>query len=282
MTLLDMGYKRQKLISDIARYAVLGFVALICIIPLIWIWSSAFKTRMEIFTAPFALPTSLEFTNIVDAWTVGRFNRYFLNSIRIAIPSTLGSLVLATMGGFATAKLRFPFREGVFLFFLFGMTLPFQSLMMPLYSTIRGFGLINNHLGVILPFIAFRLPFGVFFMRAFFRNLPDELMDSGRMDGCGDVRLFAYIMAPLAKPATATLMVFFFMMSWNEFLMPLLFLQRDVLRPLTLGMMFFQGRFSADYELIFAGITIITLPIVLVYIAFQRYFIHGLTAGALK
>lgn len=277
-----LKYKILKLAGNVLKYGVLIAFTAICLIPFFWVWSSALKTRMEIFLNPFGLPTSINFSNLVEAWHVGRFNRYFVNSVIITVPSVALVLVLSSMTGFALAKLKFLGRDGFFGMLMLGLTLPFQAVMIPLYFTISSMGLLNTHIGVILPMIAFGLPFGVFFMRAFFRDLPNELIDSARVDGCNDVQIFTRIMGPLAKPAMTTLLIFQFMMSWNNFIMPLLFLHRESLRPLTLGLMFFQGRYTSDYHLIFAGITIITLPIVALYVVFQRQFISGLTAGAIK
>jgi raffinose/stachyose/melibiose transport system permease protein len=154
--------------------------------------------------------------------------------------------------------------------------------MIPLYYQLLAMGLLGTYLAVILPSIAFGLPFGVFLMQSFFEDMPKELTEAGRVDGCSELRIFWSIMLPLARPALSTLVVFQFMRTWNEFLMPLLYLQDEALRPIPLGLMFFQGAYTRDIGLIAAGVSLATLPVILVYLLFQRQFVRGLTAGAVK
>ncbi len=277
-----MDYKTKKLVLNIIKYGVLLFFILVCLLPISWIWFSALKTKMEIFTNPFGMPSSLNFSNIIKAWTAGRFGKYFLNSVIIAVPTVLLVIASSSLAGFALGKLKFKGREWFFALFLLGLTLPFQALMIPLYYTLKDLNLLANYLGVIFPMTAYGLPFGVFFMRAFFKELPDELLEAARIDGCSNIKLFFVILLPLAKPAVISLFIFQFIASWNNFLMPLLFLQKEALRPLTLGLMFFSGAYTMDYGLVFAGITIITFPLIVIYIIFQRQFITGLTSGAVK
>jgi raffinose/stachyose/melibiose transport system permease protein len=166
--------------------------------------------------------------------------------------------------------------------FVLGLMVPFQSVMIPIYYLLRDIHLLETYWAFILPGIAFRLPFGIFLMRAFFRGLPSELGDAARVDGANEWGVFRQIMLPLAVPGLATLIVFQFIWTWNQFLMPLVFVQRDDLRPVSLGTMFFFGRFTADRGMIAAGVTISMLPMVVLYLLLQRRFIEGITAGALK
>jgi ABC-type glycerol-3-phosphate transport system permease component len=154
--------------------------------------------------------------------------------------------------------------------------------MIPIYYLLRDIHLLETYWAFILPGIAFRLPFGIFLMRAFFRGLPSELGDAARVDGANEWSVFRQIMLPLALPGLATLVVFQFIWTWNQFLMPLVFVQRDELRPVSLGTMFFFGRFTADRGMIAAGVTISMLPMIVLYLLLQRRFIEGITAGALK
>lgn len=279
---LSHSIRVRSFVANLVKYVVLILAATVCLLPISWIVFSAFKDKMEIFIDPFGLPSSLKLDNLITAWTVGRFGRYFMNSIIMTIPTVFGVLALSALGGFATAKLRFPGREVIFSIFLVGLTLPFEAIMIPLYYTLRDLGILSTYWAVILPSVALGLPFGIFFMRAFFRDLPDDLIDASLIDGCTELQLFTKIMLPLAKPGLVSLLVFQFMWSWNNFLLPLLFLQKEALRPVTLGLMFFQGKYTMDYSLIFSGITISIIPVILVYIIFQRQFITGLTSGTVK
>ena len=159
---------------------------------------------------------------------------------------------------------------------------PFQSVMVPHYYLLRDIKLLETYRALIVPSIALRLPFGIFRMRGFFRGLPPELADAARVDGANEWRVFRPVMLPMATPGLSTLVVFQFMFTWNQFLTPLVFVQRDELRPVSLGTMFLFGRYTADRGMIAAGVTIAMLPVVLLYLFLQRRFIEGITAGALK
>jgi len=159
---------------------------------------------------------------------------------------------------------------------------PFQSVMIPLYYNLRDYGLLGTYWAMILPATALGQPFGIFLMQAFFRGLPGELADAARVDGCNEFQTFWRVMLPMAGSAMSALFVFQFMWTWNAYLMPLLYMQREELRPLPLGLAFFRGRYTADHGLIAAGATIVSVPVIIVYVLFQRQFMRGLTAGALR
>ncbi len=264
------------------RHAVLVLFAVLSFYPILVMWLTALRPRNEALSNPFGLPSSIYLDNLTTAWTKGRFAAYFLNSVIITVPSVIGVVALSALAGYGIARFRFTGRMLIFYLILLGLTVPFQSVMIPLYYQLLAMGLLGNYLAVILPSIAFGLPFGVFLMQSFFEDMPKELHEAGRADGCGEWRIFWSIMLPLAKPALSTLVVFQFMRSWNEFLMPLLYLQAEELRPIPLGLMFFQGAYNRDIGLIAAGVSLATIPVILVYLLFQRQFVRGLTAGAVK
>jgi ABC-type glycerol-3-phosphate transport system permease component len=276
------AYRLRRWGLQIAKYFILlGFLA-VSLYPVVLVWSSALKTSREITRNPLALPSSPHWENFTKAWTVGRFDRYLGNSILYGVTIVSGVVVLSCLAGYALAKMRLPHERTIFVVFLLGLMVPFQSLMIPLYYLLRDLRLLGTYWAMILPSIALGLPFGIFLMRAFFRGLPGELADAGRVDGGTEFQVFRQIMLPLAKPGLATLAVFQFMTTWNSFLLPLVFVQRDHLRPIALGVMFFSGRYTSDRGLIAAGVSISIIPIILVYLALQRQFIRGITAGALK
>jgi ABC-type glycerol-3-phosphate transport system permease component len=268
--------------ATLGRHAVLILFALLSFYPILVMWFTALRPMREAMSDPFGLPSSLYLDNLTEAWTRGRFGDYFVNSLIITVPSVLGVVVLSALAGYGIARFRFRGRMLIFYLILLGLTVPFQSVMIPLYYQLLAMGLLGTYLAVILPSIAFGLPFGVFLMQSFFEDLPQELHEAGRADGCSEWRIFRSIMLPLAKPALSTLVVFQFMRSWNEFLMPLLYLQSEELRPIPLGLMFFQGAYNRDIGLISAGVALATIPVILVYLIFQRQFVRGLTAGAVK
>ena len=268
--------------ARIVTYFLLITVAVLCLLPFIWVWSSAFKPSIEIADTPLSLPREPTLENFGNAWTKGRFGKYFANSVIVTVPIVGLTLVLSALAGYAFARHYFRGRNVLFYTFLLGLTLPFQSIMIPLYYTLRDVGILGTYWAMIIPQTAIGLPFGIFIMRAFFQSLPRELEDAGRVDGCNEYGVFWRIMLPLTTPGMVTLGIFSFLGAWNAFLLPLIFMQRESLRPLVVGLMFFQSRFTRDFALIMAGATIISVPVIIVYVIFQRQFIQGLTAGAVK
>ena len=264
------------------KYIILNIVLLVTLGPVIWVWLTALRTQRQIIRNPLGLPTELNWSNFGEAWVVGHFGPYISNSVLITLPVVAGVVFLSALGGYGLSRFRFRGNRVVFYTFLLGLMVPFQAIMIPLYFNLRDLHLLSTYWAMIIPSIALGLPFGIFLMRAFFQGISRELADAALVDGCNEYNVFWRVMLPLAGPAASTLAVFQFMWTWNAFLMPLLYLQRESLRPLALGLMFFSGRYGADYNLLFAGITIATLPVVLTYLLLQRPITQGLTVGAIK
>ena len=273
---------RNRQGSDIVRYALLVAFLLVFLVPFVWVWSSAFKSSIEIGRDPFGLPSEFRWENLQRAWTVGRFDRYIGNSVIYCAAIVSGVVALSCMAGYALALLPLPGRDAFLVVFLLGLMVPFQSVMIPLYYLLQDFHLLGTYWAFIVPGIALRLPFGIFLLRGFFRGLPPELGDAARVDGANEWSVFRHVMLPLAWPGLATLVVFQFIFTWNQFAMPFIFVQRDELRPVSLGTLFFFGRYTADRGMIAAGVTISMLPVIILYLLLQRRFIEGITAGALK
>lgn len=266
----------------VAQYVVLIVFLLIFLVPILWIWSSALKSSIEIMKNPFALPEEFRWINLQKAWTTGRFDRYIGNTMIYCAAIVFGVVFLSCLAGYSLALLPLPGRGIWLTIFLLGLMVPFQSVMIPIYYQLRDINLLETYWAFIVPGIALRLPFGIFLMRGFFRGLPRDIADAARLDGANEWNVFRQVMLPLAVPGLSTLVVFQFINTWNQFLMPLIFVQRDELRPVSLGTMFFFGRFTADRGMIAAGVTISMLPMVVLYLLLQRRFIEGITAGALK
>ena len=274
--------RARRLAVPGAQYLVLSVVAVLALAPLVLMWSSAFKSRVEVAVNPLALPTSLNFSNLFEAWTTGRYSKYSLNSVIVTVPTVAGVVGLSTLAGYGFARLNLPGKRVFFYLILLGLMVPFQSYMIPLYFDLQRYGLLSTYLAVILPGIALGLPFGIYFMQAFFRSLPSEMSDSARVDGCNEFQVFWHIILPLTAPGISSLTIFQSLWTWNAFLMPLIFLNDEAHRTLPMGLMFFQSRFTSDYALISAGVLITSFPIIVIYLLLQRRFLQGLTAGALK
>ncbi len=265
-----------------AQYGLLILFALYVLVPFMWVIFTALKSNLEIAQDPLGLPPNWRFENLAQAWNQGKFSRYFINSVIVTVPIVILVVSLSCLAGYGLARLKMPGRMLIFYFFLVGLMVPFTAIMIPLFYILRDIGVLGTYWAMILPQTAISLPFGIFFMRAFFSGLPYDLTDAAKIDGCNDFGVFRRVMLPLAGPAVAALVVFNFMGSWNAFLLPLIYLQSDKLRPVMTGMMFFTTRWGPDYSMSMAGTLIVMAPIMAVYLVFQRQFIQGLTAGAVR
>jgi raffinose/stachyose/melibiose transport system permease protein len=276
----------RRVIGPLVRYIVLALFAALTLYPLLLVVSTAIKNPSDFTVDPFALFSSVRLENISDAWTVGEFGRYFWNTVVITMPTVLGVVALSTMAGYALARLEFPGRNLILYAFMLGLMIPFTSVMIPLFYQLRDMGLLGSLLAVILAGIGgaagYGVPLGVFLMRAFFQDLPHELAEAARVDGASEWQVFRKVMLPLAGPGIAVLSILVFFQSWNQFLMPFLFVPGQENRPLASGLYLFATGRTQDYQLIAAGSLIMIVPVLIVFILFQRQFVRGVTAGALK
>jgi raffinose/stachyose/melibiose transport system permease protein len=276
------GPMTGPVVGSAARTLAAGVASLTVVLPMVWIVSTSLKTRAEVSMAPLALPTTWVWTNYPEAWDIGRFGTYFLNSVLVVVPVVIGVLLLSLLAAFAFVSYEFRGKSTVFAVLLAGLTIPIGVLVVPLYYQMLGLKLVNTIWALVLPEIAISLPFGILLLRSFMTNLPRAIIDAARIDGANDWQLLWHVVAPLTRPALLSLLIFTFMWSWNQFLLPVVLVQTESARTLPLGLNFFQGRYSSNLPLLMAGATISFLPIVLIYVAFQRQFIRGITAGALK
>ena len=263
-------------------YAVLLALLVFALAPLVLAWFTAFKTGEQLIFNPFGPPIPPHLDNLVQAWTVGKFNVYFRNSLIISVSDVILMLVIAPLAGYAFGRMQFPGQRILLFLFLGGLTITVTAIIIPLYLIMRDFRLLNTYGSVIVADVTLAAPFFIFMMRAFFKDLPGELDDAARIDGCSEFGSFWYVMLPLAKPGLLTVALLEFLWSWNDLLLRLVFLTNDELRTLTVGMLFYQGRFSVDYGLMAAGVLIISVPVIVMFLVFQRSFVQGLTGGAVK
>ena len=263
-------------------YIPLIILFVFAVAPLFLTWFTSFKTDQQQLANPYGLPLPPTLDNLREAWTVGRFSIYFKNSVVISIVDVIGMVIISSLAGYAFARLHFPGQKILLYLLLIGLTIPVAAIIIPLYLTMRDVRLLNTYGSVIVADIALAAPIFGFIMRAFFKDLPGELEDAARVDGANEFQIFWQIMLPLAKPGLMTVALLEFLWSWNDLLLPLVFLVSDELRTLPVGMLFFQGRFTIDYGLMSAGVLIISLPVTVLFLVFQRDFVRGLASGALK
>lgn len=267
----------------IGLWIALAVVALIWVVPFIFIVFTSLKTKMEVTTTgAFTPPTHLALENFSGAWNRGNFATAFFNSVIITVIKVPLGLALSAMAAYALAKIRLRFAKILLLVVVFGTMIPFQVMLAPLFTLVNSFGLIDTYPGVILPYIAFGVPYQVFILHGFFKGIPKELSEAALIDGASHFTIFRRIFLPVCLPVLAALLILDFVSTWNEFAMALVLLQDQNMWTLPLGLMSFQGQFSSDYGQLNAAIVMTVLPATLVYLIFQRYFVSGLTSGAVK
>ncbi|GAB2656462.1 carbohydrate ABC transporter permease [Kribbella swartbergensis] len=264
------------------KHLVLLGLSVLMLFPLVLILSTALKTDEDVRSNPFGLFSSVSSENLVTAWTVGDFGDYVLNSFLLSVPSTLIVVVLATLGGYAFARLPFPGRTLAFYLVVLGLLVPFFTYMIPLYFQLRGMGLLNTLLGANLVLASTGLSFGTFFIRAFFTDLPTEIEEAARIDGASEWQIFVRVMLPLVTSGAGALAVFTFLQNWNNFLVPLLYLPGGRYRPLTTGLYLFLGGRSVDIGPLAAGALITILPVMVLFVVMQRQVTQGFLSGAVK
>jgi raffinose/stachyose/melibiose transport system permease protein len=270
--------RREQLLS----YAVLGVFCVIAIYPILSIMLLAFHERSDLVTG-FSIPDSFDFSTFREAWDIGNFDRGLLNSFIVAATVAVVSAVLSTLAGYAFGAMRFRGSDALFYLLLVGLIFPYEATVIPLYYVFRDVGLTDSYWALILPQIGLSVPFGTFWMRAFFRSSPGSLVEASRLDGASSFVTLWRVLLPHAWPAITTMLVLIFMWTWNEFLLALIMIQSDDLRTAPLGLALFAGAYrSSDPTLTAAAAVLVALPIVIVYVFLQRSFIRGMFAGAVK
>lgn len=272
--------KKKKL--KILVYAGLGIFSVLQILPLLWLATFSLKTNKEIVTKhAFHLPERFLYENYILAWTKGKVASYFGNSVLVALVSLAVTLLLGAMIAYAITRMRFRFRKGLLFLFLAGMMVPIHAALIPLFILLKNMGLLKSYLAVILPYIGFGMPLAIFIFSNFLKAIPFELEEAAFIDGCGVLRSFFSIILPVIKPAFATVGIFTFMANWNEFIMAATFLQDASKNTLPLGLMAFQGQYSAQWGPMGAAIMIASLPVLLLYLFFNEAIENSFTAGAI-
>ena len=261
---------------------ILWIFGIVTVIPFGLLLLTSIKSKPDLLKGAFVLPAYPHFENYLNAWVDGHFSTYFMNSVLIVIPVVIISIVLGLFTGFAFAFLSFPFKRTIFVVLTIGMMVPTEAFIIPLYYEMLYLNLINTYWVLILTQVAMSMPFSTLFMASAMRQLPVEVLEVAVLDGATRQQVLWRVIAPLLLPAVSTLSLFFFIWTWNEFLLPLILVNDDNLRTLPIGMLFFQGKYTVNTPVLTAGAVIVIAPIVVVYLIFQRKFIEGLTAGASK
>ncbi|WP_377268974.1 carbohydrate ABC transporter permease [Peterkaempfera sp. SMS 1(5)a] len=259
--------------------------ALLVTLPLLWAAMTSLKTDGEIFAHPWALPASLHFDNWSRAWGEADIGRYLLNSLIVVGGSLAGTMLLGVMAAYVLARYPFPGNRLLYYLFVGGMSFPAILALVPLFFVERNLGLLSSYQGLVLTYIAYSLPFTVFFLTSFFRTLPGSVAEAAEIDGASHSRIFFQVMLPMARPGLVSVGIFNFLGQWNQYLLPLVLNNQDERRfvlPQGLARLAVSQGYKGDWSGLFAGLVLAMLPVLVVYVVFQRQVQSGLTAGVLK
>jgi multiple sugar transport system permease protein len=279
LTLLDK-IKRFWRNHQIASYIILSLLGAGTVLPLLWMFSTAFKQTSAFYVYPPSFfPEHPTLSNFTDVFKLGA-GRALGNSIIVAGAMTFIVVITSTMAGYALAKISFPGRSFVFAALLSGLMIPWEITIVPLYIFIVKMGWVNTYHGVVLPMCA--TPLGIFIMRQFLQSIPDELIDAARLDGASEFAIFRQIIVPLSRPAIAALATIMFLSAWGAFLWPLLASSQNNMQTLPVAIALLQQQYTSSYGLMMAGATVAFIPALATFLAFQRYFVQGITMSGFK
>jgi len=274
--------KVRKQLSKGAVYLILIIVSVVSIYPVLWMLFGSLKGTNEFYTNIWGFPASPLWENYILAWEKGGISTRILNSLIATFGTLLVVLPFTSLAGYAFAKLKFPGNRILFYFFMLSMMIPNGITAIPVFSVIINLGLLNTRLSLVIVLSSQAMGFGIFLMRAFFISLPSELEEAALIDGCTPFSAFVRVILPLAVPGLATQVIFTGMGAWNEYFMTSILMRSKNLETLPLGLVNFVGQYQTAYPQMFAYLSIITVPIIILYILGQKQFISGLTAGAIK
>ena len=269
--------------SYIVLTAILMIVAAVQIFPFYWMLTFSLKSNNEIYGGNIAgLPKTLHFENYVKAFSTGNIGVYLKNSIIVTVVTIIFVSLLACMAAYAMLRMEWKFQKSVFGLFLIGYMIPMHATLLPLMKLLGKIGFLNSRLALILPYIAFGLPFAIYIMSGFIRTIPRELEEAACLDCCNIFQIFFHIIIPLLKPAISTVVIFTFLSAWNELMLAMTFVNDAQKKTLTYGIMSFEGQYAVDWGTVGAGLSIATIPVLIIYLIFAEAFQKGIVAGAVK
>lgn len=268
-------------IGRVVLYVVLIALAVLMLIPFAWMLSASLKLDKDVFVFPIQwIPDNPRWANYVDIWTKIPLSRFVLNTTKLTIIVTILQLFTSSFAAYAFAKLKFKHRDLLFLAYVSTIAMPWQVYMVPQFIMMRSMGMNDSHMAIIClqAFSAF----GVFMMRQFYQGIPDELCEAARIDGMNEYQIWYRIMLPLSKPALSTLTIFTFVSTWNDFLGPMIYLKTEAKKTLQIGLRMFISQYSSEYGLIMAASVLSLIPVLVVFLSLQKYFVEGIAATGVK
>jgi raffinose/stachyose/melibiose transport system permease protein len=281
----DFHYQGASLAKKIfitVMIAIMVIYAILILYPLFNMFTSSFKSNRAILTTPFSLPSEFSIQNFKTVWIDKGFSHFFFNSILVTGVSMAFVILFGSMAAYGIARYSYRGNTLVYMLFLSGIMLPLKAAIIPLFLLIKQLGLINSRLSVIMIFMAMGLPSTVFILSGFMKSIPIELEYAARIDGCNDFSIYRRIVMPMVAPAIALVTIYNAVPIWNDFFFPLVFLQSNSKKTLPVGLSTFFGQHSTNWNLLFTGLSIAIFPMLILYLFMSKYFIKGMTAGAVK
>lgn len=274
--------KRHAIIGKISVYLILLLITACMIVPFLWMLSASIKSDREVFMMdPFVwIPKEPKWDNYIKIWTKIPLLKFVSNTVFLTIVVTFLQLLTSSFAAYSFAKLNFKYKNALFLAYIATIAMPWQVYMVPQFIMMRAMGL-NDKLLAMICLQAFSA-FGVFLMKQFYEGIPDDLCEAARIDGMSEYRIYAKIMLPLSKPALSTLTIFTFVNTWNDYLGPLIYLKTETKKTIQLGLKMFIGQYSSEYGLIMAGSVVSLIPVIVVFLCLQKYFVEGVASTGLK
>lgn len=273
---------RFPLWFKLIAYTVFSCFTIFTLFPLIWMSYSSIKPPNAIMGSLLSLPKTVTIINYIEAWTIVSFGRLFLNSIFYALVTIFVVILLSVSAAFAFTKIESKATPFFFGFFLLGLLLTISSAIVPIFVIENKIGLLDTRLGILIPYIAFNLPFAVFLASTYIRSIPDELIMAAKVDGAEYIQMCFYLIFPISRPIIGTISIFTFLTCWQEFILVYIVTTSDRLRTVPVGVANMSGEMTFNYGLMFAAIVIATLPIIIFYALFRRQLLKGFVAGAVK
>ncbi|MFC4304572.1 carbohydrate ABC transporter permease [Cohnella boryungensis] len=273
---------RTSVAARVTQHTIAYLFAVVSLYPVFLMVISSLKSTIEIFTHPLSLPSKVSFSAYKKLLGEMPFGTYFLNSVLTSTVSMILILVCCTLASYYIARTRYKWNGALLFLFLIGLMIPIKLGIVPLFLLMKDLGLSNTPWSLIMIYTAIGIPLGIMILSAFFRTLPKELEEAGRIDGCSDVQILRMIIIPLMRPALGTVMIINFVTAWNDFFFPLIFIQDTVMKTIPIGLMSLFGEYASDWSTLFAGLTLASLPMILLFIFASKQFMDGMTAGAVK
>ena len=278
-----MNSKRiRKAFGETSVNAILMLFTITCIFPVLWMIGSSFKTSAEFNQSIITLPKTLVFKNYIDAFRISHMGTYTLNSMFNAIISLVFIMLIAFITGYFLSRFKFRGRNLIYYTFLFGMLIPVPALLIPLFIQFKSLGLFDQRFTLIIPYVAFALPFSVFLVESFVTSVPKEMEEAAMIDGSGFLRMLFQIIMPLCTPILTTVAILQFFSKWNEFPFALVLVNSERFKTIPIGLLNFSSQFSTNYPMKMAALTLAILPVIVIYLVFNKKIIEGMTSGAIK